>query len=536
MAATDVYFPGVQIVEKVFQPGSSSVAPVTSLGAFIGKSDQGPTVPTKVASWAEFTKLYGTNYTDLHYAVNDFFVNSGGRGACYIVRIPGANGVAAELDVFDTAATGTSGTPLFTATALNPGKWGNELKLVTYTRDDANKRFDVALFRVPPSVTTFDPAKRNSTFLVDQWLDVSLDQSDSRYLYDVANTPSTAGSAYVRFSGQSYNPATPAVRPMPGDEGGNDFTGGVDGVYIAPYVEGTAYAAAITAMSEVVEPYVLNMPNMWDATIVKNAVQSAADQGNVFVVVDPQIGRTPAEAVTYANTTLGLGTLGISTPSYAALYYPWVHMPVIGSTSQGRSSLRPPGGAVVGAIIANDVTYGAWKAPAGTRTILAGAFDIERKLTDSDLTILNNAHVNAIRPVGQTSGAPAIAIMGARTLKKFGMDKYVSSRRSIIEIASNLRALTEFAIFESNDARLWTRLQAVCTTYLGAYWQSGGLAGVTADDAYRVRCDATNNTPNAVEQGQVNIEVAVALTAPAEFIVITIGQFEGGGSSVSASV
>ena len=34
--------------------------------------------------------------------------------------------------------------------------------------------------------------------------------------------------------------------------------------------------------------------------------------------------------------------------------------------------------------------------------------------------------------------------MGGRTLKKFGLDKYISNRRSLIEIGSNLKQLTAF--------------------------------------------------------------------------------------------
>ena len=55
----------------------------------------------------------------------------------------------------------------------------------------------------------------------------------------------------------------------------------------------------------------------------------------------------------------------------------------------------------------------------------------ERKLTDGDLTLLNNANINAIYPVPGSG----MTIMGARTLKKFGLDMYVNVRRSIIDIA-----------------------------------------------------------------------------------------------------
>lgn len=527
---TDLYYPGVQTVEKAFQPGAVPGGTISTLGAFIGRSHQGPLTVTQVSSWAEFSRLYGTNYTDLHNAVNDFYSNGGLVAA--IVRIAGTGALPASIDVYDDTVVGDPGaaTPLFTATASNPGAWGNELKLVVTPRDETNNRFDVAIFKYPASEPDFDSDKRNSEFLVDQWLDVSLHPNDARYLYSVANVPSVAGSVYVTFSGQSYNPSTPQTTPFPGTAGGNDFTGGADGTYTTPYDPAAAYSAAVALLNEIDQPLILNLPNMTDTTIVKNTVAAAAGQQTTFVVVDTPANKTPSEAEAYANTTLALGSLGTGVPSFAAVYYPWLFMPALGSAG-GRQSLHPPGGAVVGAFLSTDAAYGAWRTPAGAAIIVSGASASERKLTDADLTLLNNGHVNAIRYVnGRSTGQAGFAIMGGRTLKKFGLDKYISNRRSLIEISSNLKQLTEFAVFEPNDERLWERLQAVCSSYLAAFWQDGGLKGAEAAEAFYVTCDETINTPNMIEQGQVNVEVGIALTAPAEFVVITIGQYDGGST------
>ena len=533
---TDLYYPGVQTVEKAFQPGAVPGGAISTLGAFVGRSHQGPLAVTQVHSWAEFSRLYGTNFTDLHNAVNDFYSNGGNTAA--IVRIEGTGATASSLKVYDDTVTGTPVVPgddskiLFTVTASNPGLWGNELKLVISPRDKTNSRFDVAIFRYAATSPAFDPQKRNTEYLLDQWLDVSLNPSDARYLYSIANVPSIAGSVYVSFSGQSYNPATPQTKPYPSDGGRNAFAGGLDGTYNTPYDPAVAYATAVAQLNEIDQPLILNLPNMTDTTVVKNAVAAAAGQQTTFVVIDPPPAKTPAEAVSYANTTLALGSLGTNVPSFAGVYYPWVYMPALGSAG-GRQSLHPPGGAVVGAFLSTDAAFGAWRTPAGAAIVLSGASASERKLTDKDLTDLNNGHVNAIRYVnGRSTGQAGFAIMGGRTLKKFGLDKYISNRRSLIEIGSNLKQLTEFAVFEPNDARLWEQLRSTCTTYLATFWQDGGLKGATVTEAFYVTCDATINTPNMIEQGQVNVECGIALTAPAEFVVITIGQYDG-GSTVS---
>jgi uncharacterized protein len=531
---TDLYYPGVQTVEKAFQPGQVPAGTLTSLGAFIGLSHQGPLEVTQVNSWAEFQRLYGSNYTDLHNAVNDFYTNGGLTAA--IVRIPGTGAAVSSVDVYDDTVTGTpepTDTPLFTVTASNPGVWGNELKLVVSVRDETNKRFDVAVFRVPTG-EPFDPEKRNTEWLLDQWIDVTLDPADSRYLYSVANFPSLAGSVYVVFEGQSYDPSAPTTRPYPRIED-TDFAGGVDGSYATPYDPVAAYSTAVALLNEIDQPLILNLPNVTNTTVIKNAVTSAAGQQTTFVVIDPPVGSAPSDVVAFAGTTLALGSIGATAPSFAAVYYPWIYMPALGSAG-GRQALHPPGGAVVGAFLSVDNAYGAWRSPAGAQVVISGASASERKLTDADLTKLNNGHVNAIRYVnGRSTGAAGFAIMGARTLKMFGLDKYISNRRSLIEIGSNLKQLTEFAVFEPNDARLWERLRSVCSSYLAAFWQDGGLKGVSVTEAFYVTCDETINTPNMIEQGQVNVECGIALTAPAEFVVITIGQYDGGSTVTVAA-
>ncbi len=530
---TDTYFPGVHVVERPFQPGIKNTADVTAFGAFIGRSDQGPTAPTECRSWVQFVGLFGSHYTDLHNAVYDFFSNGGRR--CYVVRLAGVGGAVASLPVYDVAVPETPGaaTPIFTVTATNPGTWGNSLYLGTYPRDPTNYRFDVALYKVPAGVT-FDETKRNSEYLVDQWNDVTLFPNDERYLYTVTNPPSATGSALVTFSGTSYDaslPNNPTNRPMPGTGGPYPgFTGGVDGSYTGGYDPAIAYPAAIAAMQVVPGPYVLNMPNMTTGSIVKGAIQDAAARGDVFVVCDCPLGQTPTQMATYVNTTLGLNAFQSNIPSFGAIYYPQVFMPAIGAASPGRTALRPAGGAIIGTYMATDDQRGPWRVPAGRDFRLGGALQVEYSLTEADLTSLNNNNINALRVMMGTG----VSIMGGRTMKKTAADMYINARRTLMEVTRSLVNATEPYVFENNDARLWEQLGGVCVAYLNNIFTQGGLKGGSPSDAYYVRCDDTNNTPQTVSQGVVNIEVGVALLTPAEFIIITIGQYEGGATATTS--
>jgi phage tail sheath protein FI len=88
--------------------------------------------------------------------------------------------------------------------------------------------------------------------------------------------------------------------------------------------------------------------------------------------------------------------------------------------------------------------------------------------------------------------------------------------------------LSQFAIFEPNDERLWRSITASLEGFLTNFWREGGLRGGVPSQAFYVKCDAETNPQSAIDGGQVNIEVGVALQRPAEFVIIKIGQFDGG--------
>jgi phage tail sheath protein FI len=139
-------------------------------------------------------------------------------------------------------------------------------------------------------------------------------------------------------------------------------------------------------------------------------------------------------------------------------------------------------------------------------------------------TKVNGTVVTPVNAIRNVPGA-GIVVMGARTLLQDGTaNRYVNTRRSLIFLNKSLKDLTEFALFENNDERLWTQLRSVLTVFLNGYWNQGGLRGETSAQAFFVKCDAENNPDDSIAQGEVHIEVGVALQYPAEFVVITLSQ------------
>jgi phage tail sheath protein FI len=85
-------------------------------------------------------------------------------------------------------------------------------------------------------------------------------------------------------------------------------------------------------------------------------------------------------------------------------------------------------------------------------------------------------------------------------------------------------------VFQLNDTGLWQRLSRTIDDFLNGVWRSGGLFGAKAAAAYYIEIDDENNPSASRALGQVNITIGMAPVYPAEFVVVTIGMWDGGTS------
>jgi phage tail sheath protein FI len=519
--------PGVYVEESLLPQQIEALGSATALGAFLSTSGRGPTTATLVTSWTDFVRKFGSfdSAYPLHFAVYQFFANGG--NAAYVARVLGNGAVKATVTLTDRA-----GSPLSTlrVDAINEGAWANSTNATTglsvEVRDNGTTdRFDLIVNQGGSGT----PTGLNA---VERFADLSMDVNDARYVLRQVN----GVSQYITIANLSSATAAPANRPSA--SGVKTMASGADGSApaISVYQNALTYGNVAAVFDTVVNSLVLNVPDtttMTDsnAVLVLQAAGLYADtRGDVFVVGDVTATNvTAANAATFATSVMTGGSLNGST---IAMYWPYVVVadPV---GAAGTTRTLPPGGAVVGLYLKTDVTDGVRKAPAGIGTGLVNVLATSVRLSATDLDSLNTATppVNAIKPV---PGA-GVCVMGARTLRTQYVDRHVNVRRSLIYIKKSISELTQFAIFENNDERLWEQLRTTCQAFLNSFWQTGGLRGGTADDAFYVKCDSTNNTVQTIANGEVRVEVGVALQTPAEFVVIKIGQFDG-GTTVSTDI
>lgn len=506
--------PGVFINEVALPQSIESANNGSSRGAFVGQFAKGPTVdPTLITSWYEFGKTFG-NLSDLFpacWALYAFFAN-GGREV-YVKRVVGAGAATASVTLLDRAATPIS---TLTINAVNPGQWGNSLKAQVTSA----------------SATTFNLTISNADGVVEQFSDLSMSTTSSRYVVSYVNSTSSV----VRVT--SLNSATAAPNNQPAVDGQKTFTSGADGAV----PNRTAYAAALLTLDPITSPLLINNADAAYAfasggtTTARSAAIAlqgdvaayAEARGDAFAIVDPPAGLTAAEAITYASEVKAAFAAS-GDGGNTATYFPWVAVPDQLSAATAATRLLPPGPAAMGKFLETDASRGVFKSPAGFGTRIANAVALERSLTNTELDALNTATapVNAIRNV---PGA-GIVIMGARTLNNTPGERYINVRRSMIFLKNELTNRSEFAVFENNSEILWNRIRASLSNFLRSYWSQGGLRGTTPSQAFYVRCDASNNSPQQILSGTVNIEIGVAVEYPAEFIVISIGQITGSASA-----
>jgi len=89
-----------------------------------------------------------------------------------------------------------------------------------------------------------------------------------------------------------------------------------------------------------------------------------------------------------------------------------------------------------------------------------------------------------------------------------------------------LDAATQWAVFESNGFETRTLLAQSIGAFLETLRRGGALAGAGPTEAFRVRCDETNNPPSARERGELHVDIAVAPARPLEFIVLRLSRVE----------
>jgi phage tail sheath protein FI len=529
--------PGVYIEEQ--PSGSMPIEGVgTAIAAFVGftekyDTEQGdPTdpdgvKPQLVTSWPQYERVYGgfVRGAMLPHAVRGYFENGG--SACYVVRVPGGNGD--NGDGFATLRLPAAGRPdveSLKVSALNAGA-RVEVEVVPPAapaegQEGSDNKQEYTLRVYEDGALREEIGGLAFSGKSARTIERTVNERSKVLRIDVQPVQGVALADRVPAPGR-YTLEAPAPNPVavtPADlEGSVADRTGYQGLAIADNVTIVAIPDLVTIATK--EDGSLDEDTY--LAVQKQIVDWCEASHTRMAVLDTPPGLNATRALEW-RSKLARDT------AFGALYYPnlVITNPLArpGATNGERFLTVSPVGHVAGVWARTDATRGVWKAPANEA--LRGIARLEAEVTNGEQDLLNPEGVNCIR----SFGSYGTKIWGARTLAKTDPSwRYVSVRRLFNFVEESIRRGTQWAVFEPNDFDLWQRVKRNITSFLRGLWMQGALVGATAEQAFYVMCDASNNPPSSVDEGRLVVDVGIAPVKPAEFVIFRISQWQGGGSA-----
>lgn len=210
---------------------------------------------------------------------------------------------------------------------------------------------------------------------------------------------------------------------------------------------------------------------------------------------------------------------------YGALYFPWIQV----ADPRGKPVMIPPTGHVMGIYARTERERGIWKAPAGNAAKVYGAQDVEQHITDVQHTsLVKDGSVNAVRFIS----GKGIVIDSSRTLSTGTLWLYVNVRLLFNFVKSSLKSGLRWVVQEPNNDTLWNKIKYNSVTpFLMGLWRQGAFGPGSPEQVFTVKVDAENNPGTNIQQGILTVEVYFYPSRPAETIIVTVGQQEGGATA-----
>jgi uncharacterized protein len=498
----------------------------------------------KVNSWSEFVKRYNISLTAspymensyLAYAVRGYYDNGGARA--YIVRVARDK----DLEIFqresrsalpEPAKNATVAIGPYTVKALDAGAKGNSVTVeIEHQGEDG---FSVKISGDGKSESFGDSKPITPSNFKSQIKSKLVEFSTET---EVATRPS-AGVFTLTGGLEATQPANLANLPLTaelskvqvddfvGDEARRSGLGGlsviddINMIAVPDLMAGVWKRETLVGDSATVEVLSVDEKRKQQIIDVQSMLISYCERmGDRMAILDPIPGLVPQdmkETVLNAPFSCDHGQ--------AAIYYPWIKVMDRVNPQSKQQVFCPPSGHIMGVYARVGVERGVHKAPANES--LMGAVALEFDVTKPEQEILNPNGINCIRSFPGTG----IRVWGARTLATVGNPswKYVNVRRLFNYLEKSMERGMQWVVFEPNDHDLWGRVRRNLSAFLFTEWKEGKLFGTVPEEAYYVKCDAETNPQEMIDLGRLYVEIGVNPVKPAEFVIIRIGQWSGGG-------
>jgi len=494
--------PGYRVVRGIRATPEEGLR--NDVAGFLGQTMRGPLgMPVRVSSRRAYATVFGGQLATAATprAVEAFFANEG--EVAWVVRT--GRGGAAASDVADLGAARRLTLPgdRLRVTATSPGAWANGTRVrVDYRAfgPAGGPELDVRI-EVPG-----EPAVQRTGLAPDELL----------------SAIATTGLVTASFEGTALTAAPGATGPawLPWQL---ELADGEE-----PDQSREDYLDAVTAQAQVDEIALVCAPDLagdlsagdHDDVVAALARAAADGQDRLVILAGPSL--RPDELTPW-RARIAQAVTDAPQQRAVAAYALWLLAENLMRTPVERYAPANPVGHVCGVIARLDRERGSGWAPANA--LVNDAIDVTTATFGSDPNVATEAE--RVLAMGQQVNllrcrvGGGLEIWGARTLDP-GDGRQIAHRRLLHRLVRAIRRVAEPLVFDTNGPVLWfTVVRAVSGALLEAF-RSGFLAGETPDQAYRVTCDATTNTPDRIDAGEVVCEIGFAPAAPMEFITLRL--------------
>ena len=250
---------------------------------------------------------------------------------------------------------------------------------------------------------------------------------------------------------------------------------------------------------------------------ISSALNQIASSRNWLALVDddPDSTSVPSSAAEFTALVNAVG----SPRGHMAFYYPYL------VTSDNVTI--PASGAVAGVSLARISEQGTPFPGAGTLYPLSGILRPRFAVQQPQLAVNSPRGMNAIINVP----GRGIAIYGVRTTATGTPLQFTNSRVVCNVILESLRNSFDdvlFTVLNVDGQAAFDQVRLTAIGILQEAYEQGLLIGATANEAYRVRCDASNNPAANLSQGIIRCDIVFAPVAALERLVITTTITSGG--------
>jgi phage tail sheath protein FI len=513
--------PGVYVEEV--EAGARPIEGVgTSVAAFVGLAEKGPVnEPTLVSNWTQFSERFGSFVPGcyLAHAVFGYFLNGGGN--CYIVRI-GTDGQVKEVGSGGQAKAITGGPAQAQVGAY---------RIIAAESAPRGKKISVEVADAGGEAPPEDQFKliiRVDGKEAETFDNVTTKRGSENVATKVNEHSKTVRIEEVTSGSALFKPdkgTTTLEAPPPEPEAPTADRLGADD-YIGDAADRTGFSG-LEAVDEVTIVAVPDLAAALEQAAIDletfQAVQLAMIahcelMGDRVAVLDPPPGLSPQQIKKWRVEDANYDS------KFATLYWPYIK---VFDPPSGSNRFVPPSGHMAGVWARSDDQRGVHKAPANE--VVRGAIALQTQITRAEHDLLNPVGINCIR----TFPGRGVRVWGARTLSSDPAWRYLNVRRLFNYLEESILLGTQWVVFEPNDDALWARIRRTISAFLVNEWRKGALFGLSADEAFFVRCDRETNPAEAIDAGQVTCQIGVAPVKPAEFVVFQLSQFSGGTSLVA---